>query len=217
MAVPITDISQLNLNGTYSYADYVNWHFEQMLELIKGRIFKMSPAPKTFHQRISRNFAAVLDKYFHKKKCEYFVAPFDVRLYDHKKSAKANKDIHTVVQPDLCVICDPEKIDEDGCLGAPDLIVEILSKGNSKKEMHIKYNLYEECGVREYWIADPEHSTLHVFVLYNDEKYQLQRIYTTDEIAVSAIFTDLKVDVNEIFRQPEFIKKNTNTESDRNL
>ncbi|GAB4493032.1 MAG: Uma2 family endonuclease [Raineya sp.] len=161
----ITDISQLDLNGTYSYADYLLWRFEQSVELIKGKIFQMSPAPSVRHQRVSRKIAENFYPYLNNKPCEYFIAPFDVRLLDKKKSKKANKDIYTVVQPDLCIICDKDKLDERGCIGSPDLIVEILSPGNSKKEMKIKYALYEEAGVQEYWIVFPSEYVLQQFVL----------------------------------------------------
>ena len=90
------------------------------------------------------------------QKCRVYVAPFDVRLYDRKKSILASEDIHTVVQPDLCVICNPEILDLQGCNGAPDWIIEILSKGNAKRDMQIKYELYQESGVMEYWIVYPE-------------------------------------------------------------
>jgi Uma2 family endonuclease len=195
----ITDLSQLDINGVYTYADYVTWQFEQTVELIKGKIFSMSPAPKTYHQKISRHLTRWFDNYLTNKSCELFVAPFDVRLYDKKKSVKAAKDIFTVVQPDLCVICDESKIDEDGCIGAPDLIIEILSKGNSKKEMRIKYDLYEESGVQEYLIADPEHETFHQFILDENGKYKLVKIYTSDDTLTPILFSDLQINLNEIF------------------
>lgn len=199
----ITDISQLNLNKIYTYADYLTWRFEQTVELIKGKVCKMSPAPKTNHQRISRNLNEFFINYFRKHECEFFYAPFDVRLPDKQKSATANKDIHTVVQPNLCIICDKNKIDQLGCIGAPDLIVEILAKGNSKKEIRVKYNLYQESGVREYWIADPEYQTVHVFYADKNEKYQLSKIYLNDETLQSVIFPDLKVELQQVFPEQE--------------
>ncbi|MBN2663703.1 MAG: Uma2 family endonuclease [Bacteroidales bacterium] len=200
----ITDISELNPNGVYSYADYLTWRFEQVVEIIKGKIWKMSPAPKTGHQRISFKLSGIFYNNTNLKSCDAFAAPFDVRLYNKKKSSKANKDIFSVVQPDLCIICDKEKIDELGCLGAPDLIVEILSRGNSKKEMRVKYDLYEESGVREYWIADPEHQTVHVFALDVDEKYQLSKIYLREDVLQSVIFKDMKIDLQEVFPEENF-------------
>ena len=200
----ITNISQLNPNRIYTYADYLTWQFEQTVELIKGKIWKMSPAPKTRHQRISFKLSGVFYNHINLKTCDVFSAPFDVRLYNKKKSKKANEDIFTVVQPDLCIICDKEKIDESGCLGAPDLIVEILSRGNSKKEMRIKYNLYEESGVKEYWIADPEHQTIHVFAFNEHEKYQLSKIYLREDVLQSVIFEDLKINLDEVFPEENF-------------
>jgi hypothetical protein len=115
----ITHIEQLDLNQTYSYADYLTWQLNEAVELIKGKIMLMSPAPNVRHQDIS-NLSRFLSAYFNHKKCRVYAAPFDVRLYDRKKSLLASQDIHTVVQPDLCVICHPEILDKQGCNGAPD-------------------------------------------------------------------------------------------------
>jgi Uma2 family endonuclease len=195
----ITNISQLDMNGTYSYADYLTWKLMERVELIKGKIMKISPAPNVIHQSISRNFTGIFFNYFRTKNCRALAAPIDVSLYDKKKSVKQNKDVFTVVQPDLCVICDLEKLNELGCMGAPDLIIEILSPGNSKKEMRIKYDLYEEAGVREYWVADPEHQTVHIFVMDENEKYRTAGIYVCDDVMTAQIFPDLHVDLAEVF------------------
>ena len=201
MATEITDISQLNPDGVYSYADYLTWKFTEFVELMRGKWVQMA-APKTRHQRISGQFARSLFIYLDKKPCEAFIAPFDVRLYDRKKSAKADKDIFTVIQPDLCVICDPDKIDERGCLGAPDFIIEILSDGNSKREMQTKYELYQEAGVLEYWIADPQHESIQQFVLNEKtEKYELLRMSVKPDFLASAVLSDLVVDLDEIFKE----------------
>ncbi|MGF1533551.1 MAG: Uma2 family endonuclease, partial [Bernardetiaceae bacterium] len=179
---PITDINELDLNGTYSYADYLTWRLEQSVELIKGKIFKMSPAPSMRHQRVSGKLYVKAFLALKEKPCELFSAPFDVRLLDKKKSSQLNQDVYTVVQPDICVICDKGKLDERGCIGAPDLIIEILSPGNSKKEMKIKYALYEESGVREYWIVFPSEQVLQQFVLDEKNRYVLKNSFTEDEV-----------------------------------
>ncbi len=197
----ITDINDLDLDGTYSYADYLTWRFEQSVELIKGKIFQMSPAPKVKHQNISFNLSGLLYNYLKGKDCKAFSAPFDVRLLDKKKSSKANQEVYTVVQPDICVICDKDKIDERGAIGAPDLIIEILSPGNSKKEMKTKYALYEEAGVREYWIVFPSEFVLQQFVLNEREKYELKNSFTEDEVFSAHIFPDLQIDLAEIFEE----------------
>jgi Uma2 family endonuclease len=146
-------LSDLDISKTYTYADYLKWTFDERLELIKGKIFKMSPAPGSIHQRISHRISLKLGNYLIGKSCEIFVAPFDVRL---PRLSINDKEILTVVQPDICVICDPAKIDAKGCLGAPDVVVEILSPGNNKKELKNKYEAYEEAGVLEYWIIQPD-------------------------------------------------------------
>jgi Uma2 family endonuclease len=195
----ITDLSQLDLNKTYSYADYLTWQFDDMVELIKGKIVQMSPAPNVRHQSISTDLRRILANYFWRKKCRLFYAPFDVRLYDRRKSILLNKDIYTVVQPDLCVICNPEFLDKTGCNGAPDWIIEILSRGNSKKEMETKYALYEEAGVREYWIVYPEQRAIHQFVLDENDHYQFKKMYAEDGFVVPELFSDLEVNLIDVF------------------
>lgn len=197
MSKIITNFNDLDLNGSYTYADYLLWEFTERLELIKGKIFKMSPAPSTSHQRVSMKLTRELDRYFYNLPCEIFAAPFDVRLINHKKSS-SNNQIITVVQPDLCVICDKAKIDEKGCLGAPNLIVEILSKGNSKKELSVKFDLYEENGVQEYWIVNPDDKSVLIYVL-KDGKYVGSRPFILETEIQSPTFPELKFEVDKIF------------------
>lgn len=195
----ITALSQLDLNKTYSYADYLTWQLGEIVELVKGKISAMAPAPNVSHQRISIRLSGTLYDYFKHKKCELFAAPFDVRLYDRKKSILKNQDIQTVVQPDLCVVCNPEFLDEQGCNGAPDWIIEILSKGNSKREMQVKYELYREAGVTEYWIVYPNDCAIHQFVLNENGRYDLVKMFTDDDVATPYLFPDLAVKLEEIF------------------
>ncbi len=197
----IQHLSDLDLNGTYSYADYLTWKFEQAVELIKGRILPMA-APSRRHQQISRDLNGILFNFFHKNPCEFYAAPFDVRLYDRRKSAKASKDIYTVVQPDLCVICDESKLDDRGCQGAPDLVIEILSPGNSSKEMRLKKALYEENAIREYWIFDPEREHAFQFVLNDQGLFDSPNISVNGEILTAAIFPGLHIELADIFGIP---------------
>jgi Uma2 family endonuclease len=199
----ITHLSQLDLSQSYSYADYLTWQFSETVELIKGKIMLMSPAPNVRHQRISADLSGMLYNFFKHKKCQFFAAPFDVRLYNRQKSILTNQDIHTVLQPDLCVICNPDQLDKQGCNGAPDWIIEILSKGNSKREMQIKYALYEESGVGEYWIVYPEHQAIHQFVLDEKGCYQLKHMFVDDDIARPALFPDLAIDLAEVFEKSD--------------
>jgi Uma2 family endonuclease len=200
MAV-ITELSQLDLNGTYSYADYLLWQFEERVELIKGKIMLMA-APNVKHQSLSGELSRQIGNFFHRKDCKLFVAPFDVKLYDSQKSKLADQEVFTVVQPDLCVICDKDKLTEQGCDGAPDWIIEILSKGNSKKETRFKYQLYEENGVREYWLVYPYEQAVHQFVLNEKtQKYELAAMFPGDEVASPILFPDLKIDLAEVFAE----------------
>jgi Uma2 family endonuclease len=196
----ITDLSQLDMNGVYNYADYLTWQFDETVELIKGKIALMSPAPNLKHQSISGSLFLAIGNYFRHKSCKLFSAPFDVRLYDRRKSLIANQDIYTVVQPDLCVICDSKKLDYKGCLGAPDWIIEILSKGNSKKEMHDKYQLYLQSGVKEYWLVYPYEQAIYCFILNDSEDdYRLFKMYSSEQHASPYLFPELVIDLNEVF------------------
>jgi Uma2 family endonuclease len=182
--------------GIYSYADYLTWEFEEMVELIKGKVFKSAAAaPRRIHQKISGNVFFRLYKFLENNSCDVFSAPFDVRL--PVKSIK-NEDIFTVVQPDICVICDKNKLDDLGCIGAPDLIVEILSPGNNKKELKNKYEVYEESGVKEYWIIQPYELTLLIYTL-TEGKYVPSKLFTVGDIVESKCISGFTLDLDEIF------------------
>ena len=119
----ILDINDLDMDKTYTYADYIMWKFQERVELFKGKIMRMSPAPNVAHQKISANIFNNFYTNFQNKNCDVFYAPFDVALTDKKKST-SNNDISTIVQPDICIICDKQKIaDGKKCIGAPELIV----------------------------------------------------------------------------------------------
>lgn len=193
----ITSIEQLDPKGSYTYADYLLWRFSERVELIKGKVFKMSPAPSRNHQEISWALARQIDKVFYKTNCKMYAAPFDVRLINYKNSTFDNQ-IISVVQPDLCVVCDIVKLDDKGCLGSPDLIVEILSPGNSNKEMDLKFDLYEENRVREYWIVNPMQKNVFIYVLENG-KYIGLKPFTINNTLQSAVFANLKFNVSQIF------------------
>ncbi|MCF0059823.1 Uma2 family endonuclease [Dyadobacter sp. CY356] len=194
----ITNLDQLDLNETYSYADYLKWQFEERVELIKGKIFKMSPAPARRHQRISSRFQGELYSFLNNETCQVYAAPFDVGLTP-RKSDNTNK-IYTVVQPDICVICDSAKLDEKGCIGAPDWIIEILSPGNSQVEMKNKFEVYQDNGVKEYWIAEPTTETIFVYILNEEGKYIGLHPFTTADVITSHIFPDFELSVADIFK-----------------
>lgn len=197
MATFVTNINDLDLSKSYTYADYLTWNFQERLEILKGKIFKMSPAPSRKHQRISLELTGAFYNYFKKTTCNIYVAPFDVRLINFKKST-SDKEITTVFQPDICVICDKQKLDDRGCIGAPDLIIEILSPGNYRKEMDIKFDLYEENGVKEYWIVEPLQKSILIYTLQNDKYIGLKPI-TEEGLVHSPLFPEMTFNVSEIF------------------
>jgi Uma2 family endonuclease len=191
----ITDYGQLDLNRLYTYFDYMKWRFQERVELIRGKVFKMSPAPGVNHQQIIFNLIKTFIIRFEDKECRIFSAPFDVRLT--VPSAPINS---TVVQPDICIICDENKLDEQGCNGAPDLVVEILSPGNSKHERQTKFQLYEESGVKEYWVVDPNNKEIIVFTLV-EGKYKQQPAFREGMILRSPLFPELKAAVDDVFER----------------
>ena len=193
----ITDINQLDLSKTYNYADYLTWNFKERLEILKGKIFKMSPAPSRRHQEVSFQMSLIFGNFFKKSTCNVYVAPFDVRLINYKKSS-ADKEISTVFQPDICVVSDKSKLDDRGCLGVPDLIIEILSPGNSKKEMDIKFDLYEENGVKEYWIVEPLQKSILIYTLQNNTYIGLKPL-VEEGLVKSPLFPEMSFDVAEVF------------------
>jgi Uma2 family endonuclease len=190
--------ADLDLSKTYSYADYYQWSFEERLELIKGKIFKMSPGPASNHQKISITVSAEIYIFLKntRKTCSVFAAPFDVRL--PRKNEKDDKKIFNVLQPDICVICDLEKVDARGCIGAPDIVVEILSPGNNKKELRNKYDVYEEAGVKEYWIISPQDFTFQQYTLF-DSKFKPSRLFTVGDIITTPILPGFELDLEMVF------------------
>jgi len=182
--------------GHYSYADYLTWPMDLVAELIQGKVFKKAAAaPNRIHQRVSLKLSVNLFQFLEGKTCQVYEAPFDVRF---PKDSKEDHRIFDVVQPDLCVVCDPSKLDERGCIGAPDLIVEILSPGSSKLELKHKYELYESRGVREYWIIHPEHQNLLIYTWVNGT-FVPSHLYTTGDLVESKVVDGFKLDLEEFF------------------
>lgn len=171
----LTQFSQLDLTKTYTYADYLTWKFDEFVELIKGKVMRPMAGPSRMHQVFSANILRQLLPVLRGNPCQVYHAPFDVRLTT--AGANGDQQIQTVVQPDICVVCDPAKLDDRGCVGAPDWIVEILSPGNTTRDTRIKYDLYEESGVLEYWIVYPGVKTVAAFTLV-DSQYKLTAEYT---------------------------------------
>jgi Uma2 family endonuclease len=174
----------LDLNKRYTYADYLTWTDDKVRELFNGFVKLMSPAPKAKHQQISTVITARLFNIIEKNNgnCRVYHAPFDVRLPQNGETADDR--IYTVVQPDICIICDLGKIDERGCLGAPDLVVEVQSLATAKYDLNDKFKLYEEAGVREYWVVFPYEKGILQFILQPDGTYDRGTKYESGKIPV---------------------------------
>jgi len=184
----------LDLSRQYTYSEYLTWQFSERVELIRGWIARMSPAPARYHQDVSANISFSLRSHLKGRKCKVYDAPFDVSL-------PSTKGGETVVQPDICVICDPTKLTKQGCTGAPDLIIEILSPGNTNLEMKEKYQLYEEAGVLEYWVVDPANFMVLRYELRDGVYFGLRPETRASEKIASVVFDDWTISGEQIFAE----------------
>ncbi|MDR1249618.1 MAG: Uma2 family endonuclease [Treponema sp.] len=180
-------------NRPFTYADYKAWELKEgeRFELIDGAAYAMS-APNDTHQAISGEIFRQVANYLHGKPCKVRSAPYDVRLF----YAEDESD-DTVVQPDISIICDENKRGPEGCRGAPDLVVEILSPSNFAEEMVRKFNLYMKAGVREYWIVAPSSKTVQSFVLQNGA--YTGTVYDSSVSLPSAALEGLSISLDDVF------------------
>ena len=177
----------------FTYADYREWELDEgeRYELINGEPFAMA-GPNTKHQLILMELSSQFHEYLRGKPCRVFPAPYDVRLFYEEDESD-----DTVVQPDIMVICDKNKIGPEGCRGAPDLVIEILSPSNTAIEMERKFKLYRQAGVREYWIVDSENSGLKVYC-FKDGAIFTNTYRSADTVPVS-LFPDLTIALEQVF------------------
>ena len=181
----------------FTYADYRSWLEEERSELIDGFSCTTGPAT-TRHQRISIELATQIHNYFKNKPCEVFTYPFEVRF---PESDEPDDEIISVVLPDIAVICDSDKIDEKGCRGAPDWIIEITSMVTASRDFISKFALYERNGVKEYWIVHPQNKNVAVYRLEPDGGYGELIPYSHSDIVQVSIFPDLSIDLNPVFKK----------------
>ena len=180
----------------FTYKDYLEWPDEERWELINGEAWDMSPAPNRKHQKISGKLFFQIEDFLKDKECEVYNAPFDVRLPNTNNDSIEN--IDTVAQPDLLVVCDKSKLDDAGCIGAPDWIIEILSPSTAVKDLNNKYQLYQARGVKEYWIIDPSNNYLTVYLLDISGKYFRSGVYSADSKVTSTSLPELMIDLNPV-------------------
>ncbi|MDR1174016.1 MAG: Uma2 family endonuclease [Treponema sp.] len=175
----------------YTYADYLEWDENERYEIIDGEAYMMA-TPSRIHQEISGNFYFALRSFLEGKSCKVYAAPFAVRLFPEE-----DKSDDTVVEPDITVICDPSKLDDRGCNGVPDFIIEIISPSTARYDRIVKFNKYREAGVREYWIVNPEEKIVSAYLL-KDGQYMAVN-YDDTAAAPVTVLPDCEIDLKAIF------------------
>jgi Uma2 family endonuclease len=181
----------------YTYRDYCSWPDDERWELIDGVAWNMSPAPARRHQGITVELEHQIRSFFGDGPCRMYHAPFDVLLPD--SDDEEDDEVVNVVQPDILVVCDPAKLNEKGCRGAPDWIIEILSPSTSKKDLAEKHNLYERHGVREYWVVDPGNAFVLTFLLGADGRYGDGIVHEREKTVACAVLPGCSIDLARIF------------------
>jgi Uma2 family endonuclease len=191
-------IPQTNVTKKYTYKDYIQWSSSERWEIINGIPYNMSPAPSRKHQKVSGELYSAIHTYLKGKTCEIYSAPFDVRLPIDNES---DDEICTVVQPDITVICDKSKLDDRGCKGTPDFIVEITSPSTFRKDIKEKFDLYEKVGVKEYWIVYPDEKLIVSYKLNSDGKFGRPTVYSEEDRVGISLFEAFNIDLSEVFTE----------------
>ena len=178
------------LQNRFTYADYLKWPEDERWELIDGVAYAMA-APGRLHQETVLELGAQILQQLRGTSCKPYIAPFDVRL---AQAIETDDRIETVVQPDLAVICDKRKLDDKGCRGAPDWIIEVLSPSTAVKDMDHKRRLYEHYGVKEYWIVHPVDHWVMVYTLQEQGHYDQYQLHSLDMPTTANLFPELSID-----------------------
>lgn len=182
----------------YTFADVLTWDEGERIELINGEAFMMA-TPSTLHQEISMELARQLANFLVGKQCKVYPAPFGVRLFE--RDGDRPEDVDTMVEPDLSVVCDRSKLDQHGCKGAPDLIVEVLSPSTQRHDQLVKLNLYQRAGVREYWIVDPENQTVRVLIRCEDGTLRTHEVYRREDVAKVNVLEGCFIELSKVFSE----------------
>ena len=183
----------------YSYADYLTWLDDKTREIINGVVKLMPFSVTSTHAELSAKILCKLMIHIEKRKgrCKVYHAPFDVRL--PKNGETADDKIYTILQPDVCVVCDLSKLDEKGCLGAPDLVVEVQSPSTARYDLTKKFHVYEEAGVREYWVVFSKKVLITVFHLQENGKFDEGTVFKINNKVTSRVLEGLEIDMEKLF------------------
>lgn len=185
-------------NRKFNYQDYLNWPDDERWELIDGTPYAMAPAPSRKHQEAAVELLRQFSNYLLDKSCKVYGAPFDVRLSEQETR---DEDVETVIQPDILVVCDESKLDDRGCRGAPDLIIEIVSPSSASLDYIKKLELYERYKVKEYWIVQPVDKIVMVYKIDPSGKYGRPEIYSQEDKIKVGIFDNLTIDLGMVFKE----------------
>lgn len=186
------------LAAHFTYADYRTWPATERWELIEGVAYAMA-APSRLHQLVSFEVGFQIRTYLTGKPCSIYAAPFDIRL---PRRHEADDAVDTIVQPDLAVICDKSKLDDKGCRGAPDWVVEVLSPKTALIDLDKKRRLYEQHGIKEYWIIHPLDRWVMIYTLDAEGRYGHPRLTGMDEATQASLFPELSIEWGFMQEEP---------------
>jgi Uma2 family endonuclease len=183
-------------NKLYTYADYMSYSEGERIELIDGQIYAISKAPSRAHQEVIMFISNAIYNYINSNKgpCKVYPAPFDVFLFDNETLESCRN----IVQPDISVICDKNKLTDKGCVGAPDLIIEIVSPYNPNSDYIRKLNLYDHFKVREYWIVNPTNNSILVYKLDENLQYSAPDTYNMKDKIKVGIYETLEINFGDL-------------------
>ena len=181
---------------SYTFADYLTWDEGDRYEIIYGDAVMMAP-PMRIHQEILTEIFKQIAYFLDDKSCKIYPAPFGVRLFEN--DGDSPDDVDTVVEPDISVVCDHNKLDDYGCKGAPDMVIEILSPSTLRHDRIVKLDLYQRAGVREYWIADPQSRSIEVYLLDENNYLKPREVYTANDTAKVTVLEGCTVELSRVF------------------
>ncbi len=192
--------------GKFTYGDYCTWGEDERWELIEGVPYDITPAPLRVHSTIAGGILKQLLPFFDGKSCEVHFAPFDVRL---PKGKEGDEKVDTVVQPDILVVCDEKKLDEKGCRGAPDLVIEIFSPSSASRDAVLKRRIYEKHGVREYWTVDPANRIVYLYSRTESGEFGKMVVFGDADVIKDPLFPGLEIDLKRVFPKlpPRVVKE----------
>ena len=180
----------------YTFADVLSWDEDERIEIIDGEAFMMA-TPSRIHQEISGELFRQLANFLEGKQCRVYPAPFGVCLF--ARDGDGPEDVDTLVEPDISVVCDRSKLDQHGCKGAPEMVIEILSPSTLRHDRLVKLNLYDQAGVREYWIVDPQNRAVQVFRRDGGAALRICEEYGHTQVAKVSVLDGCFLELSKVF------------------